>query len=150
MYTSPIIANNILHRFENGITPMKLQRLLYIVYKEYMDKTGLKLFNEPFETWKYGSVVRCVYDEFESFGTRDITDYSRNAVGKSFIVSEEMDLNLKVVLDDVIAKYGDMTGIELSKLICNNKNGAWKKACVLKNYIIRDDDIRNEQSYIQQ
>ena len=115
-----------------------------------MDKTGLKLFNEPFETWKYGSVVRCVYDEFESFGTRDITDYSRNAVGKSFIVSEEMDLNLKVVLDDVIAKYGDMTGIELSKLICNNKNGAWKKACVLKNYIIRDDDIRNEQSYIQQ
>lgn len=148
MYTSLILANNILHRFENGITLMKLQRLLYIVYKEYLDKTGLKLFNEPFEAWEYGPVVRCVYDEFKTFETRNIIAYSKNAVGKSFIVSEEMDLNLKVILDDSMAKYGHMTGIELSKLICNNKNSAWKKSYVLKSHIILDDDIRKEQLYI--
>ena len=50
------VANNILKRgFSEGIdiTPMKLQKLTYIVFKKYYQDTGSILFPEMFEVWKY-------------------------------------------------------------------------------------------------
>lgn len=57
------IANAILYKgFNEGvdITPMKLQRLLYLTYKEFYKRTNTLLFDEKFEVWKYGPVVRSV------------------------------------------------------------------------------------------
>ena len=51
------VGNNILKRgfSENiDITPMKLQKLIYLVYKKYYQDTKKVLFSEPFEVWKYG------------------------------------------------------------------------------------------------
>lgn len=63
MVTALNIANAILYKgFNEGvdITPMKLQRLLYLTYKEFYKRTNTLLFDEKFEVWKYGPVVRSV------------------------------------------------------------------------------------------
>ena len=63
MVTALNIANAILYKGFNesvDITPMKLQRLLYLTYKEFYKRTNTLLFDEKFEVWKYGPVVRSV------------------------------------------------------------------------------------------
>lgn len=149
MYTASVVANNILTRGFAEITPMKLQKLLYITYKEYLSTTGTKLFNEPFEAWRYGPVVRCVYDEFKSFGSRPITEYAKDAEGKAFMVSEALDPKLKNILDDVFARYGDESGIELSKLTHTNMKSAWKKSINENRNVLGDGDIVEEKSYLR-
>ena len=149
MYTATVIANNILHRGRNDITPMKLQKLLYITYKEYLSATGKKLFNEPFETWRYGPVVRCVYDEFKPFGSQPITEYAKNAEGKAFMVAENTDQNLKMIIDNVFSKYGEYSGTQLSKLTHINDKSAWKEAVGKSCDILSDGDIVNEKSYLR-
>lgn len=149
MYSAPVVANNILYRLKKDVSPMKLQKLLYITYKEYLVKTGRKLFNEPFEAWRYGPVVRCVYNEFKPFGSRSITDYAKNAEGRAFIISEDNDLDLKTILDDVICRYGNKSGIELSKLTHENRDSAWKKAYASRNTLLKDSDICGERSYLR-
>lgn len=149
MYTASVVANNILTRGFAEITPMKLQKLLYITYKEYLATTGNKLFNEPFEAWKYGPVVRCVYDEFKSFGSRPITEFAKDAEGKAFMVSENLDPKLKAILDDVFSRYSNESGVELSKLTHFNEKSAWKKAFYNNKKILGDGDILEERSYLR-
>ena len=72
------VANNILNKgfSENiDITPMKLQKLTYLVYKKYYQDTKKPLFSEPFEVWKYGPVVRSLYDEFKKYKGNAIKGY---------------------------------------------------------------------------
>ncbi|MBR6647500.1 MAG: DUF4065 domain-containing protein, partial [Clostridia bacterium] len=71
MITPVIVANNFIARALNEnvpLTPMKLQKLIYFLYKEYLKTTGERLFTESFEVWQYGPVIASVYDEFKGFG----------------------------------------------------------------------------------
>ena len=59
------VGNSILMRafIENiDITPMKLQKLIYFTYQMYLKETDIPLFDERFETWKYGPVISSVYN----------------------------------------------------------------------------------------
>ena len=80
MVTALNIANAILYKgFNEGVdlTPMKLQRLLYLTYKEFYKRTNTLLFDEKFEVWKYGPVVRSVNAAFKKYGSNCIKDYYR-------------------------------------------------------------------------
>ena len=82
MITALNVANNFLERsFEEkvNISPMKLQKLVYILYKEYLKETGYKLFSEKFEAWKYGPVLPNLYNEFKNFKANPITSYALNS-----------------------------------------------------------------------
>lgn len=39
------------------ITHLKLQKLLYFLYGEYLARTGKLLIEEHFEAWQYGPVI---------------------------------------------------------------------------------------------
>lgn len=150
-YTSLLVANSILVRFfKEGIdiSPMKLQKLIYIVYKEYLTREHVPLFSEEFETWQYGPVVRTVYDEFKSFGSRSITKYATDAIGKVYVCNEEADDTLRSVLDRVFKKYRFSSAIDLSKKTHNNKDSAWRKAAVNNKPILHENDIQSEYSYL--
>lgn len=57
MITALDVANTFLDRAKKekiDISPMKLQKLIYILYKVYLQKNGFKLFEERFEVWQYG------------------------------------------------------------------------------------------------
>ena len=64
------VCNTILNKaFDENIevTPMKLQRMLYLVYRDYLHFTNEALFPERFEVWKFGPVVGKVFDVFHQY-----------------------------------------------------------------------------------
>jgi uncharacterized phage-associated protein len=56
-----------------GLTPLKLQKILYYVATTYLKRYGQLLFSESFRKWQYGPVVREVYSEFKSVGINHIS-----------------------------------------------------------------------------
>ena len=52
---------------ESDMTPMKLQKLLYYCQGYALALTGGPLFAEPIVAWRYGPVVKSVYDEYKAY-----------------------------------------------------------------------------------
>ena len=92
LITAVCVANNFLKRgkAENiEITPLKLQKLIYFLYADYLKRSNDELFSERFETWTLGPVVPSVYDEFRSYGKKPIATYASDSLGNSYIVTEQ-------------------------------------------------------------
>ena len=127
-----------------GISPMKLQKMTYFLYKEYLQSTNIPLFREPFEKWKYGPVLPSLYYKFSPFGTSPITRFARNAKGQVEII----DLSHKTPLTDAVRKvwkiYKNYSAAELSTLT-HTAGAAWDKA---ENYKLSDKDIKNERQLL--
>ncbi|MFD1674943.1 Panacea domain-containing protein [Alicyclobacillus fodiniaquatilis] len=139
--TPSIVANNILSRsFEQKkpVTQMKLQKLLYFIYREFYKKTDKRLFNERFEAWKYGPVLPSIYHEFKQFGADPITAYSKDSKGDSFLLVESPQI--KQVIDEVWTQYRSYSGIELSQ-ITHRIGTPWYKAWQTYNDFLMDEDI---------
>lgn len=80
MVSAVNVDNNILQKRFNtktDITLMKLQKLIYLVFKKYYQDTQTILFPERFEVWKYGPVVRSIYNEFKKYGGNVIKEYGK-------------------------------------------------------------------------
>lgn len=150
MITALNIANNFLEKAFNEnipITPMKIQKLIYIMYKEYLKKTKLKLFSENFEAWQYGPVLPNVYSEFKPYRGSAIKNYALNADGSISKVQILPTSNFDYVFNDVWNKYKKFSGVELSEFT-HKKEGAWKKSIENKTFILKDLDILAEESYV--
>lgn len=142
------LSNNILVRGERDnipISPMKLQKLLYYVCRDYVQETGQSPIEEQFEVWQYGPVIPSVYGEFKQFGSRPITSYAKDAMGHSFIVRERSNPILSRVLDVAWAKYKNMSGVELSELTHKGTSG-WYTAYVAGRDKITLEDMKNDRS----
>ena len=152
MVTALNVGNSILSRGfaeDIDITPMKLQKMIYFVYRDYYKKTGISLFNERFETWRYGPVVPSVYDKFKKCGSNAIRKYGRENDGKTILaVDEESAPVLKGILNDVWDRYKKYDGIYLSA-ITHKPNTAWSKAYEKRSPYLLDEDIRQEESIIE-
>lgn len=150
MVTALNVGNNFLCRSfseDIDITPMKLQKLIYLVYKKYYQDNQKSLFSEPFEVWKYGPVLRSVYDEFKNYGANAIKRYSEEKDGTVLIVNEER-LEFKAALDYVWDKYKFFDGIRLSEMT-HRKNTAWWKAAKADRAYLADEDIYQEEVFVQ-
>lgn len=150
MVTALNVGNSILKRgFEEGIdiTPMKLQKLIYIVYKEYYKDTKKSLFTEPIEVWKYGPVVRSVYDEFKEYKSNAIKRYALESDGTALIVNEQKSSKFKEILDRVWNTYKDYDGIPLSEMT-HRKDTAWWKAAKEGRPYLSDKDIGEERAFV--
>jgi len=146
MISATILANNILRRsFKQKIpvTPMKLQKLLYFIYRDYLQQTGEILFPERFEVWRYGPVISSVYHEFKRYGSRPITDYSKDSAGDAYVVEE--DDVLRSIIEDNWERFKAMSGIEMSRLT-HLEGSAWAKALDKRQYILDDEDIKNDNT----
>lgn len=142
------LCNNILFRGRQDrirVTPMKLQKLMYYVCRDYVQKTGQMPIGEEFEVWQYGPVLPSVYAEFKSFGSNPITAYAKDASGNSYKVSEEENPILAEVLDVVWAKYKRMSGVQLSRLTHMNGSG-WLKAFLNGREKIAVEDMMHDTS----
>lgn len=145
-YDPLIVCNNILYlanRDNISVTPMKLQKLLYFLYREYLKLTNSPLFPERFEAWKYGPVLSRVYSEFSCFRDKNIDKYYEDCDGKSFKISSDCDPNFNIALNTIWEKYKNYSGIQLSN-ITHYPETAWRKAWVEGNQYLTDEDIRKE------
>jgi len=140
------VANTVLYRAfgENrDITPMKLQKMVYFVYKKYLKDTGYPLFPERFEAWQYGPVLTSVYEEFKSYASNHIKDYCKSNDGKAWIVDMDESEEIAEAFDFVWAKYSQFDGIYLSGLT-HMPETAWDSAVKNDKVFLSDDDIKNE------
>lgn len=103
------ISGYILDKFQEEVTPMKLQKLLYYV-KVWTTVAGKETIsnssNQAFYAWKYGPVNPNIYHKYKNYGKDAIEDtplYSQ-------IPSDE-----KQLIDFIIDSYGCYSAITLSK-----------------------------------
>ena len=143
---SPLVyANTIIRRSlqtKVPVSPMKLQKLLYLLYARYYQLYSVPLFANNFEKWTYGPVVSEVYSTFQKYGANPITDFSYDCNGKVNVVNEKHEKFLRC-LNEVWSKYCGYSGWELSKLT-HDEQAAWSKADgqFLALDAIRDDGRR--------
>lgn len=144
MVTAVVVANTIILRaFQENveISPMKLQKLIYFLYKNYLKMTNERLFSELFEAWQYGPVLISVYDEFKSFGSRPIDRFARDSIGDVYTVSNIEPF--RQCFEDTWNTYKNYDAWTLSMM--THKDGtAWKKATTTQKYYLADEDIKNE------
>ena len=50
------------------ISNLQLQKILYFIQKEYLQKKGVPAFEDPIEAWQFGPVVPNVYYRFCGYG----------------------------------------------------------------------------------
>lgn len=60
------------HYPNTSFTHVKLQKILYYIYCDFLKK-GFPVFNDQIEKWQYGPVVPAVYNSFRSYGFSRIT-----------------------------------------------------------------------------
>lgn len=142
------LCNNVLLRgFHDkiGISPMKLQKLLYYICCNYVKETGQSPISEEFEVWQYGPVLPSVYGEFKSFGAKPITEYAQDAKGHSYKVSETENPVLSRIIDIIWAKYKHYSGIELSTMTHKPESG-WYRAYMANRETITVEDMSHDRS----
>lgn len=110
------------------LTPMKLVKLVYIAHGWYLGLTnGQPLIDEPIEAWKYGPVVKSVYDAFKKYGSQQVEGPARlhNGIGNGIIPNVEGEI--AEFLDVIWDMYKGYTGVELSALT-HQDNTPWQDA----------------------
>lgn len=145
------VSNNILKRaFDEGVpvSPMKLQKILYFVASEYAKRSNAPLLSEQFQAWRYGPVVRSVYDEYRSFGAAPIRAYGKDARGVAYMADEAKDANLSQALDAVWQSVKGRSAVELSR-ITHLPDSAWAKAYggTYSNNPLGDRQVQEDVSY---
>ncbi|WP_321378428.1 Panacea domain-containing protein [Trichococcus shcherbakoviae] len=114
-YSATQIADFFL--FKGSVSPKKLQKLVYYAYSWAMvlltetEEELVKIFDEPIEAWVHGPVVANLYEEFKTYGYRDIEKAEECQV--------DFDEELLDVLEQVWNIYGGFTGNQLEQLTHN-------------------------------
>lgn len=102
-----------------GVTQLHLQKTLYFTLLEGFKNSRItreeleSIYDEPFEAWPYGPVVRSVYDCYKKFNSSNIT------------VEGETSDNYKN-LNDIISQYLDKRTSLLVKE--SHSHPFWKKS----------------------
>jgi uncharacterized phage-associated protein len=120
MYNVLDIAHKILNKatqteFEEPISNLKLQKLLYYMQGFHLAYFDTPLFKEEIEAWMYGPVVPCVYNHFKINENRGII-YSKEVISLN---SEEEKL-----FDEVYHVYNSYSAIGLMNL--THSETPWK------------------------
>lgn len=124
MYKPIDIANYFLNKaYDNGkkLTPMKLIKLVYLAHGWNLALTSKPLLEEKIVAWKYGPVIRSLYDEFKKFGNESIPKPSNKDA------KPEINLETAKLLDKIWEVYGRYTAAQLSNLT-HEEGSPWDQA----------------------
>lgn len=103
----------------DGMTNLRLQKLLYFAQGWYMARYGKPLFTAPIEAWKLGPVVPTIYGEYQHCGNSPIHD---DPPAEDAFTAEEFEL-----LMDVVREYDRYSTSALIDM--THENGTpWAKA----------------------
>lgn len=131
------------------VSPMKLQKILYFLYKEYWKIADDALFSERFEAWKYGPALMDVYQAFKQYGSKPIKSYYPDANGNLRMVKKGTASKFDIAFSRVWSLCKGMSGIELSQ-ITHTKGSAWYQTYMSRERFIDDSLIKNEPNYLEQ
>lgn len=100
------VASYILRSFDQPISTMKLQKLVFFSQGWSYGALGNALFPEKFENWTHGPVCRDLYNKHR---------------GQYFVESwdgapEKLNEIQRAIIDGVLTNYGALSGSDLSEL----------------------------------
>lgn len=139
------IANYILSR--KRFFHVKIEKLVYYCYAEYLCRTDDKLFEDKIFAYDKGPVVKTVYDTFHTKKGPLPGKYDYMPI-RSRILFAENGISKLSVIDDVIATYGLLKSDDLVKLT-HKPNTPWSQTDnqIKNNEII--DSLIKEFHYIE-
>lgn len=106
-----------------GITNLKLQKVLYFAQAYYLAKLGKPLFSDNIEAWEYGPVVPSIYRKYKTNGNNPI-------------ISEED----KKVVQKIWGTFG---GYSASRLVdITHAHTPWKEASKTSSQIIPNKALK--------
>lgn len=122
-------------REDPDVTPMKLQKLLYLAQANYLASTNERLFDSDIEAFEHGPVVHRVWREF----------YGRQIISPELhaqVLTATLPRDTEEFLEQVWAKYQDMTANALRRL--THEQAPWKDHYVegVAHIPIPDDDMK--------
>lgn len=121
---------------DDSISNLKLNKMLYFAQGWMLAVNDRPLFEEDFEAWDYGPVIREVYDAYKPCGKWPIKE-AADSFDESSLDSQELEL-----LADVYNAYGKYTGYALANMTYQ-KGTPWEKVHVYKaNNLISKDSMR--------
>lgn len=101
------------NKFDESISPMKLQKLCYYSQGFFMAlNSGDTLFDDDFQSWQHGPVIKDLYTEYKDFGWKqickeiDISEYEENSKEDNFLV-------------EIVNSFGSYDGSTLSMMTHN-------------------------------
>jgi len=104
------VADRIISSKMPNMGPMKLQKLLYYAQGWNLAVRQETLFPDDIEAWRYGPVVPPIYRRFKRYGSDIIPRNAIITVPENVLAKASLKL-----IDDVIAKYGDMSAGDLMR-----------------------------------
>ena len=133
-------ATNDDYEVYEGITHLKLQKLLYYAQGVFLAMTGGRLFWENIEAWQHGPVVADVYDRYKSYGRNNISIKVDENVEKT-IRNIENNVEVSNVLNVVYDNFAIYTAWQLREM-SHVKDGPWDKTINNGKKIIELNDIK--------
>ena len=157
------VANCFLQRdFEDGyasITPMKLQKLIYILNGWHLAVTGGPVVREPFRAWQYGPVEPGLYRLLKHYGNKPISEYLttyEDGESNAYVVAKG-NTDFYELLNIVIKKYMALGALRLSALThqpCTpwdntTRGGAIDNADIMNHFrgLVTDDKRQRQTEF---
>ena len=139
-YSAIAVANAFLDIAKSknvGLSPMKLQKLVYFAHAWYLAVRSASLIDEPVYAWKFGPVIKSVYHEFKSYGYDAITfpgtvlqpSGKADAIGNlgyeiAIPCIDDDDTDVQFLVENIWSVYGGMSAKQLSDLT-HERDTAW-------------------------
>ena len=118
------------------INHLKLQKILYYIQAWNLALLNEPLFEEDFEAWLHGPVIRKVWDEYKGHSVLigELSEQNEN-INLKFTEDQED------VIEDVIDAYGNKSGYYLESL--THQEDPWKNARKQgENTIIKKEEMK--------
>ncbi len=118
-------------------THLKLEKLVYLCYADYLCSENKKLFDDKIYAYKLGPVIESVYQKYkkskksyhvyveDDIKTEDET--KKKLPIRSRIIASEEGLKKILSVDKTLDKYGNYSASKLVK-ITHNESSPWTKA----------------------
>lgn len=119
-FSSALVADYFLalaERKGQTLTPMQINKLVYIAHGFYMGYTGNPLIKEAVEAWQYGPVINSLYHRFKKYGGQAIYEHGT--------IPTRFPDTAKQVVEQVYDAYGNLSGMDLSA-ITHKKGTPWE------------------------
>lgn len=142
--TSVNIANTFLQKsFEEDIplTVLKLNKLIYLFFRNYLKETGNILFSEPFEAWNTGPVLPNIQSKFQSFRKKPVKNFAYDASGHISALKLEAGTEVHRIFNKVWYTYNSFSAAELVK---ETTGKAWLKAITEEPHLLKNEYILEE------
>ncbi|BFT94848.1 hypothetical protein MNSC_08560 [Minisyncoccus archaeophilus] len=110
------------------MTNLKMQKVLYYVYVWFLVNYRETCFDERFQAWPNGPVLRSVYNKLKVFGSSPIDSSFSEISNEDDLIALKLELgdDLIFLIDKVYEKYGYKSAFELVNL--THREVAWTNA----------------------